>query len=99
MIPDEAVEAAAKALYVTERGPWVSGGGLVTGGTPWGTSREASERDDYERRARAALEAAAPHLMAEAWDEGYDRAETDHYETGFWTTRLRANPHRKGSEA
>jgi len=26
---------------------------------------------------RAALEAAAPHLMAQAWDEGYITCETD----------------------
>lgn len=31
---------------------------------------------------------------AEAWDEGYDRAETDHWSTGFYTQRLRSNPYR-----
>jgi hypothetical protein len=29
-----------------------------------------------------------------AWDEGYDRAESDHDGTGFWTKRLRGNPYR-----
>jgi hypothetical protein len=28
------------------------------------------------------------------WDEGYERAESDHDGTGFWSKRLRANPYR-----
>jgi len=55
MIPDEAVEAAAK--YLTEKFNW--NGELVPA-----TAREV-------------LEAAAPHLMAAAWDEGYEQADYD----------------------
>lgn len=33
-------------------------------------------------------------VIADAWDEGYERAESDHDGTGFWTKRLRANPYR-----
>lgn len=56
-IPDEAVEAAAKAAYnMTHRTQWVQ---LSVG---------------YKRElmvpARAALEAATPHMLAAAWDEG-----------------------------
>jgi hypothetical protein len=32
--------------------------------------------------------------LAEAWDKGYTRAERDHYETGFYTERLRDNPYK-----
>ena len=31
----------------------------------------------YRDNLRAALEAAAPHLMAAAWDEGYEQADYD----------------------
>ena len=57
MIPDEAVEAAAKKLY--------QAGGLVV----W-DSEDESIRNYFRRNARSALEAAAPHLMAAAWEEG-----------------------------
>jgi len=60
-------------------------------------SRYGSKPDDAY--VKALLSAATPHLIAAAWDEGYDRAESDHYETGFWTTRLRANPYRKPTDA
>jgi hypothetical protein len=50
MIPEEAIEAAAKAF------------------------RETHFMDDALMNA---LEAAAPHLMAAAWDEGYDAADYD----------------------
>ena len=61
MIPDEAVEAAARAWFAA---------GL------------------FDDQMRAALEAAAPYLTqaakAEAWDEGYDAADSD--------TRFALNP-------
>lgn len=67
-IPDEAVEAAAKA----EAEEW------IIDGTPW--------EDDFEdhkavvrERMRIALTAAAPSLMALAWDEGYAGGKTDAY--------------------
>ena len=71
MIPDEAVEAAAK--YLTEKFNW--NGELVPA-----TAREV-------------LEAAAPHLMAAAWDEGYEGA-VDAYDG-----RNVSNPYRKPADA
>lgn len=65
---------------------------------PWADIKQY-QRDRCMTLARFALEAAAPHMLAEAWDEGYDHAESDHYGTGFWTKRLRANPHRRNTEA
>ena len=47
---------------------------------------------------RFALEAAAPYMQAQAWDQGYDRAESDHDGTGFWTKRLRGNPYMLNNE-
>jgi hypothetical protein len=90
MIPDEAVEAAARGLHHAEHGPWVSGGGVTPGGTPWGTSREMARKELYLSRARLALEAAAPHLMAIAWDEGCAAHEKWPWEG--------PNPYRKASE-
>lgn len=56
-ISDEAVEAAAKATYSSD------------GLNAW-TLEDVSTHNHYRRKARASLEAAAPHLMAQAWDEG-----------------------------
>lgn len=59
-ISDEAVEAAAKALarhkWPTAIGVWESFG--------------QGMQDDFRDQARAALEAAAPYIAAQAWDEG-----------------------------
>ena len=54
-ISDEAVEAAAMAIYAVN-----------------GYDGSGFELDDYRKDARAALEAAAPHLMAQAADELVD---------------------------
>jgi len=55
VIPDEAVEAAAKVIA---REVW----------------RTAHSRDVAPTElARLALQAAAPHLMVAAWDEGYEK--------------------------
>ena len=56
MISDEAVEAAAKRMAGARHGLWEL--------TP------ESKRRVYLRDARLALEAAAPDMQAEAWDEG-----------------------------
>ena len=58
MIPDEAVEAAARQLFDQDKGE-----------VSWG---EVSDeiRNYYRYEARKILEAAAPHLMAAAWEEG-----------------------------
>jgi hypothetical protein len=61
----EAIEAAAEALYVANRGPWVSGHGTTLGGTPWGTSHEREVRETYVNAATAALSAAYPALRAQ----------------------------------
>ena len=53
-IPDDAVYAAAAAVYGGEDG---------LDGSP--------HKDAWLADFRKALEAAAPHLMAAAWDEGY----------------------------
>lgn len=65
VISDEAVEAAAKAVYHT------SGRARQM---PYSVAREACESE-----ARAVLEAAAPHLMAAAWDEGRGAGFRDAY--------------------
>lgn len=41
--------------------------------------------------ARAAMEAAAPMLMAGAWDEGYSRGRVD----GYFETREERNPYKE----
>lgn len=66
MISDEAVEAAAKALRKKFNGYKV--------GRPW-DSRD--QRTTYRNDAQAALEAAAPHMLAEAWDAAYQSALED----------------------
>jgi hypothetical protein len=57
-ISDEAVEAAAAALR--EHNPFL----------PDLQAMGDAPADEFDCCARAALEAAAPHLMAAAWDEG-----------------------------
>jgi hypothetical protein len=63
VIPEEAVEAAAKAIFAQQYDPdeWTS---AVTG-----------TRDRCKRDARVALEAAAPRLMSAAWEEGRQAEE------------------------
>jgi len=78
VIPDEAVEAAAWALDLQTMG---SGGALA------GKFKEQTRAE-----ARHILEAAAPHLMAAAWDEGYECA-VDAYDG-----RNVSNPYRKPTD-
>lgn len=71
MIPDEAVLAAAKVLYADK------------------ISNHAGDNapqiiDVCERVARQVLEAAAPHMLAGAWDDGYGHGKTGDF----------SNPHR-----
>lgn len=54
-IPKEAVEAAARELNIYV--------------TPWEDLKE-EQRNGWRSQAHAALRAAAPMLMAQAWDEG-----------------------------
>ena len=104
-IPEEAVEVAARALHLIDQGPWISGGAITPGGTPWGTSREASRHGEYLDKARLALEAASPCMLAEAWDtgavagwkqsgEGWN-AEYPDESTGKCSVDLSENPYRE----
>lgn len=87
MIPSEAaVEAAAKAYASAHSLEW--------------DELPPMGRFNVKETVVDILNAALPLLVreaqAEAWDQGYDRAESDRYGTGFWTQRLRANPYRDG---
>lgn len=42
----------------------------------------------------AVLEAQKQAALADAWDDGYSRAESDHWGTGFWAIGMRENPFR-----
>jgi hypothetical protein len=78
--PDQ-LEQVARALYVTMNGPWASGQGITEGGTPWGTTREQDQHEDYLRKAavflgqmgdgRAAPRSPAP-VYAKWWPEEAD---------------------------
>ena len=59
-ISDEAIEAAAKASQTT----W----------TPdeWRRYVPEDEKEEQRAQARRILEAAAPHIAEQAWDEGFN---------------------------
>lgn len=80
MTPEEAVEAAARAIYGVSRSALESQDEFSD---EWATWEQASENKKAQDRkeARAALEAVAPYMLAEpgsnmqeamrlAWDEG-----------------------------
>jgi len=71
VIPDEAVEAAARALWDVDR---------QQTDKPYEDCRDATKRH-LRREVRAVLEAAAPHLTRaaqfDAWNEGYKAGEID----------------------
>ena len=64
VIPAEAVEAAAKAIH--------EAGGFYKWEDPEGWREQAANLE-----ARPALEAAAPYMLAQAWDEGYTLGYAD----------------------
>ena len=72
VIPEAAVEAAARALY-SGAPIYDEERGVITGYKPW-ESAEPAYQEHMLNEARSALEAAAPHMLAEAkadaWDEG-----------------------------
>lgn len=82
MIPDEAVEAAAQRLA---RHRW------PTALEVWDSFGQGM-KDDYRDTARAALEAAAPHMLADAWELGM----VSMYATtgGEWPLIPEQNPYR-----
>jgi hypothetical protein len=64
VIPAEAVEAAAKALATDRKAEhWFSE-------EEWEGIIADQYKEPYRRKARAALEAAAPYMLAQAWEEG-----------------------------
>jgi hypothetical protein len=65
VIPAEAVEAAAKGLAAAN-----------LRFKPWDDLDDVA-RNHFMRDARAALEAAAPYMLAEAWEEGYTLGYAD----------------------
>jgi len=85
--------------YLIARNAMVCRGGHCGWTKP--LSEDESSRDAYRAHQADALAAAGYGPVREAqeaaWDEGYDRAESDHYGTGFWTKRLRGNPYRAAS--
>lgn len=81
VIPDEAVEAAVKANLERSEGYL------------WGNTTEDS-RAKWREYVRPMLEAAAPYMLAEAWEDG-GRAATGTYDTGY---PIR-NPYRKDEAA
>jgi hypothetical protein len=62
-ISDEAVEAAAYALYSAS--PWP---------TEWHDA-DMARKETYLHYATTALEAAAPHMIADCWDEAVDAGD------------------------
>ena len=72
-ISDAAVEAAARASWERSNSdPWISGD---HDDIRW------HDRREYIEDARATLEAAAPHLMAQAWQEGHTTGDGDAFVT------------------
>jgi hypothetical protein len=67
-ISAEAIEAAAKALY--EVYPSLAVPGDESSAVPWEFAHPARQYED-RKQARAALEVAAPYMLAEGWGQGY----------------------------
>jgi hypothetical protein len=89
VIPNDAVEAAAKALWTPSNE-----------GDTWESEYEPY-KDHTRAEAKRALEAAAPHLMAGAWDEGFDKGFYDPKAGSYWdaSESTAVNPHRKPTDA
>jgi len=85
MIPDEAVYAAGDVLVYHQRQ------GIKGCSCGWAEPG----RSFPEHQARLALEAAAPHLMAAAWDEGGRAAIERENAYGREEKAKFSNPYRK----
>lgn len=81
MINDEAVEAAAKALFRVHP--------VSKGAFPWDSQPEGRIKQQFRADARKALEAAAPHMLAEAQEAAYSEG----FENGTGEVPW-ANPYR-----
>jgi hypothetical protein len=88
VIPDEAVEAAGDVLVYHQRQ------GIKGCACGWAEPG----RSFPEHQARIALEAAMPHLLAGAFEEGYGWGYSDHVWSKGHEPRAR-NPYRKPSDA
>ena len=64
-IPDEAIEAAAAAMWKVSPTGWRG----IGEPPPFDQARPSAQKQ-YRQFARASLESAAPSLIAQAWDEG-----------------------------
>jgi hypothetical protein len=90
VIPDEAVEAAARAMALaTIHGRFWSS-------YEWDSGVMSDRhKGPFRIAARAALEAAAPDLMAQAWAEGVQDTANQNALPEAWTTQmLEDNPYR-----
>lgn len=83
MIPDAAVEAAAKQLFAQDSGE-----------AAWGEVREAI-RNHYRGEVMSVLEAAAPHMLSEAWNEGKAATFADPVGIAFGDV---TNPYAEGAK-
>lgn len=74
VIHEAAVEAAAKGIYRYQ-----------TGGMDW-DSRSDVLKQTVRGNARAALEAAAPHMLAGAWEQGFRACNMEWEQTAILVT-------------
>ena len=94
-ISEQAIDAAARAAYEEQ---------MEDGDTPWDGFGGSSYLDYWRDQARAALRAALPYLMTQAWDEGAVagwqqsgegwNAEYPDESTGKCSVDLDGNPYR-----
>ena len=89
MIPDEAVEAAAKVLF--DASP------ISRGHQPWGDAMGERIRQQFIADARIALEAAAPFIAAQAWDEGEQAGYINHANEQWSGASPMNNPYGSGT--
>jgi hypothetical protein len=92
VIPDKAVEAAARAMAPAVWGPSVWQ--FVAHGETSTDARDRVQRQALED-ARRVLEAAAPHLMAKALDEGEVAGQDNADSNRGYNIEHKANPYRK----
>ena len=94
MIPAEAVEAAARAIYATEAQPmYDESKEEFTGARPWEWLTERSW-EVYREKARLTLEAAAPYMLANALDQGEMAGSQAHALEEYPHLELTKNPYR-----
>ncbi|KQQ97986.1 hypothetical protein ASF74_14725 [Arthrobacter sp. Leaf145] len=81
-VPDEAVEAAARVLWYSEKY------------ADWGKVPQC-RKEPFLNEARAALTAAAPFVAADAWDEGH---KGGFHNAAYGSAgNFKTNPYRSGT--